>query len=63
MYVLNSYFILKIFQAFVHVSTAYCNCNRQDVEEHLYPIPADPEKIIQCVDCLDEDLLESITPK
>jgi len=52
-----------MFQAFVHVSTAYCNCNRQDVEEHLYPIPADPEKIIQCVDCLDENLLESITPK
>ncbi|XP_050426431.1 putative fatty acyl-CoA reductase CG5065 [Adelges cooleyi] len=50
-------------EAFVHVSTAYCNCNRQDVEEHCYPIPADPEKIIQCVDCLDENLLESITPQ
>lgn len=57
-----SYRMTKL-EAFVHVSTAYCNCNRQDVEEHLYPIPADPEKIIQCVDCLDENLLESITPK
>ncbi|KAE9528842.1 hypothetical protein AGLY_012417 [Aphis glycines] len=57
-----SYSMTKL-EAFVHVSTAYCNCNRQDVEEHLYPIPADPEKIIQCVDCLDENLLESITPK
>ncbi|VVC30446.1 Male sterility, NAD-binding,NAD(P)-binding domain,Fatty acyl-CoA reductase, C-terminal [Cinara cedri] len=50
-------------EALVHVSTAYCNCNRQDVEEHVYPIPADPEKIIQCVECLDENLLESITPQ
>lgn len=52
-----------MFQALVHVSTAYCNCNRQDVEEHLYPIHADPEKIIQSVECLDESILESITPQ
>ncbi|XP_050530982.1 putative fatty acyl-CoA reductase CG5065 [Daktulosphaira vitifoliae] len=50
-------------EAFVHVSTAYCNCNRKEVEEHMYPISSDPDKIVQCVNCLDEKLLESITPQ
>ncbi|XP_046382375.1 putative fatty acyl-CoA reductase CG5065 isoform X2 [Ischnura elegans] len=50
-------------EALVHVSTAYCNCNREDVSELVYPPPADPEKIIQCVEWMDEDLLDSITPK
>ncbi|XP_069702736.1 putative fatty acyl-CoA reductase CG5065 [Periplaneta americana] len=50
-------------EALVHVSTAYCNCNRQEVQEVVYPPPADPEKIIQCVDWMEEDLLDTITPK
>jgi fatty acyl-CoA reductase len=51
------------FQALVHVSTAYCNCNRQEVRELVYPPPADPEKIMQCVEWMEDDLLATITPK
>ena len=53
----------RFFQALVHVSTAYCNCNRQEVSELVYPPPADPEKIMQCVEWLEDDLLDAITPK
>ncbi|KAL1109971.1 hypothetical protein AAG570_014080 [Ranatra chinensis] len=50
-------------QALVHVSTAYCNCDRSDVSEHVYPPPGDPEKIIKLVQLLDPPLLDQITPK
>jgi len=52
-----------VFQALVHVSTAYCNCNRQEVSELVYPPPADPEKVIQCVEWMEDELLETITNK
>jgi len=29
----------------------------------VYPPPADPEKIMHCVEWLEDDLLEAITPK
>lgn len=32
---------LKIVQVFLHVSTAYCNCIRETVEEKIYPAPFD----------------------
>ncbi|XP_047097438.1 putative fatty acyl-CoA reductase CG5065 isoform X1 [Schistocerca piceifrons] len=50
-------------EALVHVSTAYCNCDRSEVSEMVYPPPADPEKIVECVEWMDEDLLDAITPK
>ncbi|XP_059487923.1 putative fatty acyl-CoA reductase CG5065 [Neocloeon triangulifer] len=50
-------------EALVHVSTAYCNCDRDEVQEQVYDPPADPDKIIQCVEWMDEDLINAITPK
>lgn len=29
----------------------------------IYPPPADPHKLMECVDWMDEDLLKSITKK
>ncbi|KAF6214116.1 hypothetical protein GE061_011847 [Apolygus lucorum] len=47
----------------VHVSTAYCNCNlNEEIFEKLYPAPADPEQVIQMVNLLDDNILNSITP-
>lgn len=54
---------MKKLEALVHVSTAYCNCHRQEVNEIVYPPPADPEKIVQCVEWMDESLLDSVTPQ
>jgi len=50
-------------EALVHVSTAYCNCDRDDVAEEVYPPPADPEKVIQTVEWMDDELIDAITPK
>ncbi|XP_046382377.1 putative fatty acyl-CoA reductase CG5065 [Ischnura elegans] len=50
-------------EALVHVSTAYCNCDREEVKEEIYPPPYDPEKIIQCTEWMDSDLVETLTPK
>ena len=50
-------------QALVHVSTAYANCDKKEIGETVYPPPADPHKLMECVDWMDEDLLNSITDK
>lgn len=50
-------------EALIHVSTAYCNCDRDEVNEVIYPPPYDPEKIIQCVQWMDDSLIQVLTPK
>ncbi|KAB7508033.1 putative fatty acyl-CoA reductase [Armadillidium nasatum] len=49
--------------ALIHVSTAYCNCDRQEVKEIVYPPPMDPYKLIQLVDWMDDDVFNHLTPK
>ncbi|XP_055610155.1 putative fatty acyl-CoA reductase CG5065 [Uranotaenia lowii] len=48
--------------ALVHVSTAYCNCDRKEVSEIIYPPPYNPDDIIQLVRWFPEDILEKLTP-
>lgn len=54
---------MKKLEAFIHVSTAYCNCDRAEVREMVYPAPTDPDKLVQCVDWMDADMAEHMTPK
>lgn len=54
---------MRNLEAFVHVSTAYCNCDRAVVDEVVYPSPAEPRRVIDMVDWLDDDVLADITPK
>ncbi|ODM95040.1 hypothetical protein Ocin01_11637 [Orchesella cincta] len=42
--------------ALVHVSTAYANCEREEIDEIVYPPPADPNKLIQCMEWMDDDV-------
>ncbi|XP_055899843.1 fatty acyl-CoA reductase 1-like [Biomphalaria glabrata] len=49
--------------AFVHVSTAYANCDRPYIEEQVYPPPVEPQKIIDVLEWMDDDMLELFTPK
>lgn len=49
--------------AFVHVSTAYCQCDQPVLEEVMYSSPNDPHAILQLVEWMDDDTLDSITPK
>lgn len=54
---------LPLLQAFIHVSTAYCNCDQAEVHEMVYTPPADPERVIKCVESLDDDIIDSITDR
>ncbi|KAI8433367.1 hypothetical protein MSG28_015408 [Choristoneura fumiferana] len=49
-------------EALVHVSTAYCNCERERVEETVYAPPAHPEHVVTLVQTLPDDLVDRITP-
>lgn len=49
-------------EALVHVSTAYCNCDRSKVEEKIYSSPMGPDEVISVVNSLEENLIDSLTP-
>ncbi|TMW48389.1 hypothetical protein DOY81_006518 [Sarcophaga bullata] len=48
--------------ALIHVSTAYCNCDRTEVSEVIYAPPFNPDDIISLVNWLPEDTLDKLTP-
>lgn len=50
-------------EALIHVSTAYCNCDRSVVGEKIYTPPIGPNQIVQLVETLDENLLDTLTPR
>lgn len=50
-------------EALIHVSTAYCNCDRSDVAEEIYPPPQDPKQVIACTRGMDDKLVEELTPR
>lgn len=58
---LNPFFIFH-FQALIHVSTAYCNCDREEVAEIIYTPPYDPQKIIEMMEWMDDSLVDTLTP-
>ncbi|GLG93827.1 Putative fatty acyl-CoA reductase CG8306 [Gryllus bimaculatus] len=49
-------------KAMVHVSSAYVNSNRTDVEEILYPIDQDADKLIELTNTMTEQALEELAP-
>ncbi|XP_054161213.1 putative fatty acyl-CoA reductase CG5065 [Oppia nitens] len=49
--------------ALIHVSTAYANCNRSEIEELVYEAPVEPQNVIDIVNWMDEDVVNTITPK
>lgn len=50
-------------QAFVHLSTAFCHCEYEKLEEAVYPTPISPTDVIQTVQWMDDTALEMITPR
>lgn len=36
--------------AFIHISTAYANCNRRHIDEVIYPPPVEPGKLIHSLE-------------
>lgn len=50
-------------KVFTHVSTAYCQCNEEVLEERAYVAPNNPLAIATMTKHLDAEILEFITPK
>jgi fatty acyl-CoA reductase len=65
MYLINTVtkFANLLFQVFVYVSTAYCNCDRPVIEEVVYPPHADWKDMISIAERCDEHTLNILTPK
>ncbi|KAL0122058.1 hypothetical protein PUN28_007086 [Cardiocondyla obscurior] len=49
-------------EAFIHVSTAYCNCDRNDVAEEIYPVGREPDQVIALTEWMDDKMFEELTP-
>lgn len=57
------FFIPNCFQSVIHVSTAYSNADKKEVEEIVYPPPHDPQSIINCIEALPADAIEFLQSK
>ncbi|XP_029908864.1 fatty acyl-CoA reductase 1 isoform X1 [Myripristis murdjan] len=54
---------MKQLEVFIHISTAYANCDRELIEEIIYPPPVDYRKLIDTLEWMDEKLVSVLTPK
>lgn len=50
-------------QSLVHVSTAYANCDRDQVAERVYEPPLHPRKLIDAVEWMDTETIGALTTK
>lgn len=49
-------------EALVHVSTAYSNCDRKQVDEVLYKTPMEADKLIDMSQWMEPEMLDKISP-
>lgn len=49
--------------AFVHISTAYANCNLQAPQEHIYPTVDEPERLAELAGWMPADSLDCLQSK
>ncbi|KAK3603205.1 hypothetical protein CHS0354_036132 [Potamilus streckersoni] len=54
---------MKKLEAFIHISTAFANCDREQVGEEIYPPPIHPNRLMSAVEWLDTESLDDLTPK
>uniref|UniRef100_A0A336M7X6 Fatty acyl-CoA reductase n=1 Tax=Culicoides sonorensis TaxID=179676 RepID=A0A336M7X6_CULSO len=54
---------LKKLDAFIHISTAFCNSDYKVIEEKIYPEHGDWKKAIKLALNMDRDILNSLTMK
>jgi len=50
-------------ESFVHISTAYANCDRLHISEEVYNPPVKPDKLIEACNWIQDDLANYLTPK
>lgn len=49
--------------AFVHVSTAFCNCNEKDLEETVVPLSPSPTQILDALQWMSDGLIQAVAPE
>jgi hypothetical protein len=49
--------------SFIHISTAYANCDRSYISEQVYNSPVKPDHLIEACDWIQDDLIDYLTPK
>ncbi|XP_063052872.1 fatty acyl-CoA reductase 1 isoform X2 [Engraulis encrasicolus] len=54
---------MKQLEVFIHVSTAYANCDRKLIEEVVYQPPVDYKKLLDTLEWMDDKLVGVMTPK
>lgn len=54
---------MKNLEVFTHVSTAYCQCREEVLEERHYALNESPYEIMEMVKVLSDKILDDMTPK
>lgn len=54
--------MLKL-KAFVHLSTAFCYADKEELDEKVYDATDNPHDVMRLVQWLDESAIDLITPK
>lgn len=49
-------------KSFMHVSTAYANCDKNVIEEKIYDPPIDSHKLLTLAEIMPEKMLDDVTP-
>lgn len=53
---------MKNLEAFVHLSTAFCNCDQEVMYEKVYDFPHKPEDLMRMAEWMDVKALDAATP-
>eukprot|EP00099_Drosophila_melanogaster_P005633 NP_001246512.1 uncharacterized protein Dmel_CG30427, isoform G [Drosophila melanogaster] len=53
---------MKQLEAFIHLSTAFCNCDQDVMYEKVYEFPHKPEDLMRLAEWMDVKTLDAITP-
>lgn len=54
---------MKHLESFIHLSTAFCHVDQEELGERTYDSPDDPQDIMRLVQWLDNESIDLITPK
>ncbi|XP_033230717.1 putative fatty acyl-CoA reductase CG5065 [Belonocnema kinseyi] len=54
---------MKNLKAFIHLSTAFCHVDQEELGERVYDTPDDPQDVMRLMQWLDESAIDLITPK
>lgn len=54
---------MKQIKAFIHLSTAFCHVDQEELGERVYESPHDPDDVMRLIQWMDESAIDLVTPK